>query len=85
MRLEVEWLAIGKSKAKIKQVTSLAWEVRIRSRLVPDLCMSFPTRAKADEWCKVQDGDIVARRFVDYARLTRTRSGTCFADMTRPF
>ena len=68
----------GFAKAKKSQVISIAWEVRIRSRLAPDLCKTFPTRKAADDWVKVKDGEIVSRRFVDYREADNNTLGDLF-------
>ncbi len=53
----------------------MAWEVRIRSRLAPDLCKTFPTRRGADDWLKVKDGEIVSLSFVDYREADNNTLG----------
>ena len=66
----------GFAKARKSHVLTVAWEVRIRSRLAPDLCKTFPTRKAADDWLKVKDGGIVSSEQQALLRALRYLAGS---------
>ena len=67
--------AQGLMGLRIERAPGGSWEVRIRSKLAPDLVKSFERRAQADAWAKEREGEIAKRQFVDYREADRNTLG----------
>jgi integrase len=67
--------AQGLMGLRIERAPGGSWEVRIRSKLAPDIVKSFERRAEADAWAKEREGEIAKRQFVDYREADRNTLG----------
>jgi len=63
------------SAVKVVPVSSIFWQVRIRSKGLPTLCKNFPRKDLAEDWAKLREGEIAKRQFVDYRAADRTTLG----------
>jgi hypothetical protein len=55
------------------------WDVRVRSKGLPELVKSFAAKGTAREWADLREGETVKRQFVDYRAADRHT----WADMLR--
>jgi integrase len=65
----------GHSGVKVKKFSSLAWQVKVRRKGVPDLTKTFPRRDLAEQWAAEKEGEIVKRQFIDYREAERHSLG----------
>lgn len=65
----------GYRDAKIKRLSSLGWQARVRRKGFADLNKTFPRRDMAEQWAAEKEGEIVKRQFVDYREAERHTLG----------
>ena len=75
--------AVGLEMALVERVPGGSWEVRIRSRSVPDLVKSFTRKSDADDWAAQREGEIAKRQFVDYREADKNTLGDLLARYAR--
>lgn len=64
--------AQGVNPLRVSQLVVTAWLARIRCVGAPDFAKTFDTRAEAEEWARVKEGDIARRQFTDHRMADQT-------------